>query len=585
MARLNAMVVAVLSVLMVTVTGAVSPVATLASAQASTTTVQSAVVFLMQGENADVPGAETADDMYMLKILSVNLPYDQTRIYTNVAEDARDVDVWTSQAVLGNSSYGYEASGPHAGQFYIDVPSSHPRTSEYALSISTEQQFLAEGSVLVGVNYSAGALRLSEGNETGSYESTYIVPSTAHNLTSANVAFDGTYLDNVTCQVSNDNGTTWVTALNSTPVNFTSSGAALRFRFDIQGNVTLGMLPTITEVRVKATQVLLTTLFTVHISYLWAVEWLDGSTRIDVSEVLPFSETGTYFLMVYVLRGYNATGAGLNLTFDSARSMNNYPDKDLYLFSDSPGEGIVSYSISVAAPKAESQIWMYAAVAGVLVLLGLSYGYSRRKKAPTREHGEGPGESAEEPSPIMAEADEARRRELVARKKSMLARIEEVKAGMSSGRLTRAEAEAELSKLKTEFKTIRNELNRLARRAQAEAARPSEPVAGSEYNSVLALIARLDDDFERGRLPEATYKKVRADYIKRAAAILASGKGGEQMSAMESEKAKLMEAISVLDEEHERGEVDDGLYAELRATYKKQLVDLIKESRSPGREE
>jgi len=579
------MVVAVLSVLIVTVTGAVSPVTTLASAQASTTTVQSAVVFLMQGENADVPGAETANDMYMLKILSVNLPYDQTRIYTKVAEDARDVDVWTSQAVLGNSSYGYEASGPHAGQFYIDVPSSHPRTSEYALSISTEQQFLAEGSVLVGVNYSAGALRLSEGNETGSYESTYIIPSTAHNLTSANVTFDGTYLDNVTCQVSNDNGTTWVTALNSTPVNFTSSGAALRFRFDIHGNVTLGMLPTISEVRVKATQVLLTTLFTVHISYLWAVKWLDGSARIDVSEVLPFSETGTYFLMVYVLRGYNATGAGLNLTFDSARSMNDYPDKDLYLFSGSPGEGIVSYSISVAAPKAESQTWMYATVAGVLVLLGLSYGYSRRKKAPTREHGEGPGESAEGPSRIMAEADEARRRELVARKKSLLARIEEVKAGMSSGRLTRAEAEAELSKLKTEFKTIRNELNRLARKAQAEAARPSEPVAGSEYNSVLALIARLDDDFERGRLPEATYKKVRADYVRRAAAILASGKRGEQTSAMESEKAKLMEAISALDEEHERGEVDDGLYAELRATYKKQLVDLIKESRSPGREE
>ncbi len=99
-----------------------------------------------------------------------------------------------------------------------------------------------------------------------------------------------------------------------------------------------------------------------------------------------------------------------------------------------------------------------------------------------------------------------------------------------------------------------------------------------EYDSVIASLARIDDDFEHGRLPQSTYKTVREEYLSKAAKLMAEKKTAEALaiSPLEAEKVKLMEAIVALDRALEKGEIDSKVYDDLSASYKKELALIMK---------
>jgi hypothetical protein len=553
-----------------------------ASSQANSVEVSSNVVFIVQGENSVILGNESNNDFYALRIVSFSLPWDSSRVYTNMPEGAKQISVWTPSGTLSSSNYGRETSGPMSGKFFIDVPASHQRSSQFVNTTANESAFLAAGNTLDQLMYSAGALQLASGSEHGTFLSAAMPIASAHAVTSGNLTYSGSFLDNVTGEMSNDGGTSWVQCSNATEFNFTSTGISISVRFTFDGNSTLGFEPKITSFSLVAEYEMVESLFTVHLSYIWTDPFSGGIAAIDLTEALPYSSTGSLLVMLYTVKGYSAKSDGFNLSLDVTGTMGTYPDKNLYYYSTTSLPPPVSSSVQVSAPKPDYSWILYAGGTGGLLLVAVIYTALRRSSRR--------GKSVDAVSPGDRRPDdkiepdvEIRRKELVSRKKEMLDETDRIKAEMSAGSLSHDEGKRKLAKLKTELKSVRNELNRIPRKSEPAArgvgAKPDScgPLVGP-YEAVLASLARIDDDFERGRLPESTYKSLRKEYVSKAAALMAEGKGGTDRCAnpLEAEKVKLMEAIVALDEEHGKGELDAKVYEELRSSYRKELADLMK---------
>lgn len=562
----------------------IQPLPSVAAAQGMDPLLKSSVALVVQGKNDVTPGDESNSDFYALKILSYDLPYDVARVHTRAPSSAQDFLVWTSTGEINNSAYGFETSGANAGDFFVDVPSAHLRTSSFVNVTDGEHEFNVSGSEFLNTTFSSGALRLAGGFDSGEYTSAEMQATAAHSITSATLNYSGNSSSNITSFVSNDGGTSWTNCQNNTQASFTTSGTVLRVKFVFEGNASAGYEPFISSFSVNATYILNSTIFTVHVSYVWTEDFADGEASLDFSEAADFTPDGSYLLMLYLVPGYGIGDSGLFLTFDEEGTMSSYPDKDLYYNMTSGAGQLQSYVVELKAPQKESTLLYYVAAIALVFALGLAYAFSRRARPSkrikaTRETETTEAEvvgSAEEP---LSEEDEVRRRGLVARKKEMLAEIDDIRAQMSTGAVSKKDAEASLARLKKEFKGVRNELNRLSRKAGPPPSGPStEPPdqSPSGYESLLAALARIDDDFEKGRLSESTYKSLRKEYVSKVAKVLSTE--GTKGTPLEAEKKKLMEAIVALDDERETGEIDEKVYGELRASYRKQLVELMKKS-------
>ena len=547
------------------------------AAQGSDVLVENSFMIVVQGENDIVPGNESSHDFYALKIMSFDLPYDATRIHTRVPPSAEDFYVWTAAGEINESAYGFETGGEDADEFYVDVPGTHPRTGSFLNSTETEASFTAPGSEFTNTTYSSSALRLTAGNDSGEFVSALMLPLLAHQATSATLSFNGNSSSNITSYLSNDGGSNWISCMNNTVTNFSTQGTSLRVKFGLEGNASAGYEPYVSSFCLNATYVLNYTIFTVHISYVWRDDFRGGRATFDFSEALDFAAGGNYVLMLYLMPGYEIESSELDLIYDSTGSLSSYPDKNLYYNMTSVTSPMQSLDVVVLAPPKESKVIFYAVAAALIAAFCLALFYSRRLKS--RAKARKPSISdhaisrAEPVVDTIAEDQDALRRQLVARKKELLTRIEGIRKASSGFALSKTQ-EDELVSLKNEYKTVRNELNRIPKQSPGEG-QQSESSA-SDYESLLATIARLDNDFEKGRLPEGAYKTLRKDYLSKAATLLALAEPEE--SPLESEKKKLMEAIVVLDEERERGEIDEKVYAELKASYRKQLVEMMKES-------
>jgi hypothetical protein len=289
--------------------------------------------------------------------------------------------------------------------------------------------------------------------------------------------------------------------------------------------------------------------------------------------------------MLYLVKGYTAQGAGLDLFFDEEGAMSTHLEKDLYINRTFPISGVKSFSADLTQPDEKTSWALYLGAVGLAALLFLGLLLVKQRRA-VRSAREGLGESPSEDAKASLEApedDRDPRKDLVARKKELLKEMDDVKGKSSSGSLSKEETERELARLRREFKQVRNELNRtpkdelLTKTAEPPKSGGSGQLVGP-YEAVLASLARLDDDFERGRLPEGTYKSLRKEYVSKAAAIMAAehGKASESDNPLDAEKTKLMEAIVALEDEHARGEVDGRVYDELRSSYRRELAEIMR---------
>jgi hypothetical protein len=544
------------------------------------------VFYIIQGESDVTSYRDSVNDFYALRIISYDLPYDVSRTYTRMPAGAHNITVLTSSQGLNQSSYGSETSGPMSGMFYVDVPTSFDRTGLITNVTNTSAAFSAPGSVFTGTEYSSGSLHLAPSVSSGEHVSAEIPVGNMVRVLSGNISIFGTSLNNVTISLSNDNAT-WIPCANATETAFIVDGRSLRVNLSFHGNDSQ-----VNEFRISIKCIKPSALFNVHLSYAWTIDFVDKHASLDFSEPTPYSSTGSFVLMLYLVKGYSAQGVGLDLHFDEEGVNSTHPEKALYTNMSARVSGMRSFSADLTQPDQKTSWALYVGAAGIAALFFLVLLLAKRRHA-GRSTAEGSkGSPLEDTEAHIETSDHNRdaRKDLVSRKKGLLKEMDEVKEKSSSGALSKEEADHELARLRNEFKQVRNELNRTPRdELLMKTAEPPKSDGGAAlvgpYEAVLASLARIDDDFERGRLPEGTYKTLRKEYVSKAAAIMAAehGKASEAGNPLEAEKVKLMEAIVALEDEQAKGEVDGRVYQELKSSYRRELAEIIRKIEESGR--
>lgn len=535
-------------------------------------TIAENIVFIVQGETELLPGHEGSDDFYFLHITTYDLPYNVTRVFSSVPRDARNVTLMN----INEAASGW-TEPPPSDLYYIDVPSSVARGDLYGLSLENSTA-MHQGATLTGLSLASGSLQLDTGMTTGTYVSDAYSIANCHSISWGNITLQGSSLTNVTREMSNDNGSTWTAVNSNSSFTFSSVGSILKVRLGLTGNATIS--PTVTSISLVAEYALAITPFTVHISYLWSPAFVDRVASLDIGEPLPYSGSGTLVVMAYLVRGYVATAQGLDLRFDSSGVMSNYPEKDFYLNQSAMSSPYPDITLLVTAPKASTAWTWYLGGSAVVVLLVAAFAFSTR----ARRHQEKKRSSSVDETPATDardaehQDDEARRRELIARKKELLNKIENIKAS-AAGVAPKDARTAELGKLHDEYKSVRNELNKLPKASSSVPSGKGQDGPQKDYDSSLAALSRLDEDYESKRLPEKAYRSMRKEYVERAARL----KAEMAQPGVNAEKDKLLEAIAALDDEHEGGSLDEKVYKDLRESYTRELADLMR--RADGDEE
>jgi len=543
------------------------------------------VIYIIQGETSALDGKESENDFLEFHAITYELPWNVSSVYTSVPTDARNVTVLSGFQVLNNSEYGRVTTGAFAGSYKINVPSWHVRTATVSNTTNNSQSFGVPQAEFVNTTHTSGYLALQSGNSTGLYTSRWYSAEDSLTILSANLSWSGLNLENSSAWISNDNGTTWVSCpSNSTEVEFPANGTELRIMFELRGNTTAGSDARISGFTVTATSLLLKTSFPLHITYRWTSTFTGGMVSFNLTEPLPYSSSASSVVMLYLVRGFNATGHNMDLLYDRNGSLEDDENKDIYL-NMSSRSGYVSISVDISAPPEQTNWALFMIIGAVIILAPLVIYFIRRQSTggPEEQSATGTAESGHETGETLSLEDyEKRRAELVARKKALMADMESIKEGVASGKLSKADSEKNLVELKSEFKRTRNELNRIDRRRADVADGSGDDMFDVEieeqYEAALTSLARIDDDFERGRLPEGTYKSLRKQYLEKAADLRAERSKSRfaSLDPLDQEKVKLMEAIVALDEEHDLGKMDEKVYQDLRSSYKAELTEIMR---------
>ena len=537
-----------------------------ASAQAgSEAVIGDSLIYLVQGRTSANPTLSDLD-FYVLKIIDYVVPHNVTRLYSQVPDDARNISVHAIDATTGR-----EATGPMAGTFFLDLPTTYPRNTSFN---HTETAVEIPTSQLVNLSYSSGSLHLMNNQTSGTCTSVNMSVPNSYAVTRANLTIFGLNLtDNVSVALSNDAGATWIPAVGSGLVQFIQAGQTLKVKLTLFGNATLGGDPKVTGFALHADYIALTTTLTVHITYVFTPLQIDGRTTINLTEPAAYSESGVLFVMLYLVNGSSAEGQGIDLARDESGAMSAFQNKDLWLNLTAIAGGSPNIYIDVLAPPAESNPLMLYVGAGALAIVAVgAFAYIRLRKPIARSSFESVGSYDQGSGSESGSQDSSRRAELVERKKAILSELEGLKAQRKAGK-DAPSPDRRLTELKGEYKEVRNELNRLRKNPPIMISSVHEP--SEEYESTLALISRLDDDFQKGRLPQESYETLRKRYLSKAARLKAEmeSSGG---SAMLVEKTKLLEAIVSLEEERERGVIDEKVFEELNASYRKELESITR---------
>ena len=543
-----------------------------ASAQSESLQLVSTTYYIVQGESDLIAGDESANEFTCLKILSYELPHNVSRIHATVPSDARNVTAWVASKGLINSTFGREDSGPMAGTLYVDVPSWFERGAVLTNATNDSASILASGSIQTNVSYDSGALHLDLGATEGTYVSAPIPIPESVNILSANMTLYGTDLQNVTSEISNDHGSSWTTAVPGTDTTLSTTGTSFHVRLMLRGNETT---PLVTGFQAVMRYLLPSTTFTVHLTYIWPGEFKDGKAALDLTEPVPYASGGSSFVFLYLVKGYSPEGMGITLNFDEDGDP-TAPNKEVFVNMTFSLSGSVSRSVQVLEPEA-NWTWALLLIAVAAAFGGGAYVLLRRKASSEEAVEEVISEASEEPA--ASQEDFAKRKaELMARKADIVAKLDALDVAKASGTPSAQQAAKEIDLLRSEFKKVRNELNRVSKRVASSADLAKPDPTDDPYDSVLASIARIDEDFEKGRLPEKTYRSLRKEYASKAASMLAAREPTAIAEhPLEKEKTKLMEAIVTLEEEHERGLLDAKVYGELQVSYRKELADLLRQ--------
>jgi hypothetical protein len=220
-------------------------------------------IIMMQGDDPDTTEVEKRLQLTVVDRAVWRIPIDSDEVYTYVPPMATNVlmdnvESFSHQGqtffIPGPYSFannpmdqpevGIVQEGDYAGFHYWRFPIFADRNLLHPLSFNSTADFEDADPALTTMgewNTSNGNLSLSDEKTSATYISKKYTGGVG--LVSVNMTFKGEDEQNMTIEVSADNGTTWKPAESGSPVSFDDEGNEFRWRVTMTQNMSLNETP------------------------------------------------------------------------------------------------------------------------------------------------------------------------------------------------------------------------------------------------------------------------------------------------------------------------------------------------------
>ncbi len=325
----------------------------------------------------DIPETEQIEPENMVIIhdtMFFVIPWNETRIYINVPEEAQIGYILDVHNVFKNASFG---PSQYPGWYYWEFGSGDERIMDNAVSHNNNTAFLSGTYDANIINITTNAISLIANNTYGEYTSVSMPVQDAVNILSATPVFK-TNSDNTTFEVSNDDGTTWESAANGTTIEFNSTGTILRYRVILADDLVAE--PELSDVQINFSYRPLSTTVALKTEY-WIISDLDiPFFNFEVQSLYDISE---FNVVIYHDPGYGISSSNVTWmghdTVDPAL-LNDFQmtGKIVNIGTAEPGS-LISLSVHPAVGELETPNYYLYSIVAVLIIIALTGIYLMRR--------------------------------------------------------------------------------------------------------------------------------------------------------------------------------------------------------------
>jgi hypothetical protein len=415
-------------------------------------------VSLLQGDDPSTTYEEARRQVLVIDRTYWYVPWNSTEIYTYIPPGARNVtfDHVRSYSHQGSTIYipgqFSVASNPHSppsigpkegegfeGYHYWRFPENAQRDLVHILNFTSEADFGDADQDLTTMEeweFTDGVLAMAANVSTSTYVSK--VYTGGVDLVNVNVTFEASGSENMTLEVTADNGTSWQEPVAGVPMEFDHDGTEFRWRVTMTQDPALNNTPTLEWTDFRA---LFTPEFTellMETTYIIDME----SKVLEFDQVFPFDiSTTTYVMVFYIDKDMTLEVTGTEVT-KSASSM--VPGKDTYTHMTGGHDPIITFKVTdvkaVQEDGSTTTLMMYAVV-GILILImaiGIAMVLLSDRRRPATKDGD---------TQVGSDGDLD---DLVQRKDALMEAIKDLDGDLEIGLITEEDHRARREELKRE---------------------------------------------------------------------------------------------------------------------------------------
>lgn len=398
-------------------------------------------IIMTQGDDPDTEEKEPRNLLVVTDRTFWRIPWDSDEVYTYIPPDSENVlvdhvEVFEHQDmslfIPGDYSsasnphdpprFGKVGAGPYEGMAYWGFPAGADRTKTNNLVFETDEDWEdfdpnhtdgGEWKVLFN------SLSLDDNVTSATYTSKMYTGGV--DIVSINMSVLGFAKENMSFEVTWNNGTMWSPIVEGTPLPADGPGTGFRWRVTMTQNETLNTTPVLDGVAFRisfipeATEVWLETVYHVRVP---------AGKAIEIGMVFPFDVNFSGMILVaYFDNDMRLEVNGTTLTSDPDGT---YPGKTTYLHMRGPYEKALTFTVTdLREPDDEpSTSWLLFAVL-LVILLAVGVAYTMRGGS-GRADGPRPGPGADADVADGAEGEPGERGGMTSLERSKAEILEEI---------------------------------------------------------------------------------------------------------------------------------------------------------------
>ncbi len=436
-------------------------------------------MIMVQGDDPDTSMIEARDMLSVVYRSYWEIPWDNNEVYISVPDDAKSIIVEQVESIphQGQNIYvpgkysamenpddppetGRVTEGDYEGFYYWRFPEHADRSENDTMDVDTDEDFADYDPELTDPDdfiFSFGSIGLAENVTEATYTSKMF---TGHELTKVGLSYWGYEMENMTFEVTGDNGTTWHPVESGTTSPIPGGGNQFRWRVNMTQDLADDAPPILDWVT-----------FVIHFMPETTDTWIEASYLLLIPEEgLEFDQMFPFDVdisgLVYI--GYFDHDVEVNVT--GVHLIRNpgdtHEDKVTYVYMSGPYECKLTFFIKdrQSQPDGDDFPWLlYLLPLVIVIVIALAYYWAKKSgERDIREYEGAPDDDDEDDGEDEDDEDlkDMDLEELNARKAELVGKIKQVQKEHDEGILGNEELDVRLKSYKDEAVLVMKRIDR-----------------------------------------------------------------------------------------------------------------------------